>query len=332
MGRPPKAYSQAGRLTAMIRSLASRACTVDDLRQEFGISRRQVYRDLVRIEEEGHPLTQTKDGLDESTWQLPLNYKGLPPVTLSPYELMSLYLAKNHLAYLKDTPFLDDLDGVIAKVRAGLPLKTINHLDRIIEALVPWQRPMRSYKSKKGVIANLRRALLLQRRITMTYRKPDAERAVAYRVDPYVLVPFQAGLYLVGRSHRSRAVRTFAVERMQRVVVTDDLFDIPRTFSGRSRMNRLFGIMDDEPPQAVRIRFSPDVAHLFKERRWHPSQKVKPLKNGAALVTFQTGGLKELTSWVLAWGNQAEVLAPPALRKAVADELFAAAKPYRSSR
>ncbi|MDE3017391.1 MAG: HTH domain-containing protein [Nitrospirota bacterium] len=139
MGRPPKAYSQAGRLTAMIRSLASRACTLDDLCQEFGVSRRQVYRNLARIEEEGHPLTQIKDGLGESTWQLPLSYKGLPPVTLSPYELMSLYLAKSHLTYLKDTPFLDDLDGVIAKVRSGLPAK-----------MAAGMRPQKSLHEKDG--------------------------------------------------------------------------------------------------------------------------------------------------------------------------------------
>src|SRR5438105_10221525 len=115
MGRQPKQYSQADRVARMMRALSSRACTVNDLAQEFGITKRQVYRDLKRIEEEGHPLTQS-DGLGERTWQLPLGYKGLPPITLTPYELMSLYLAKSNLSFLAGTPFTDDLDGVIRKL------------------------------------------------------------------------------------------------------------------------------------------------------------------------------------------------------------------------
>lgn len=71
----------------MMRTLASRAVTVNDLAGEFGITRRQVYRDLAQIQEQGHPLQQSGDSR-ERTWQLPLGYKGLPQIAVSPYELM----------------------------------------------------------------------------------------------------------------------------------------------------------------------------------------------------------------------------------------------------
>src|SRR5574340_690581 len=85
-GRPPKTYSQAERIINMLRALASRSMTIKDLSDEFGICRRQVYRDIGRIQEEGHPLEQSdRDG--EKTWQLPLTYKGLPPITNEPRRL-----------------------------------------------------------------------------------------------------------------------------------------------------------------------------------------------------------------------------------------------------
>ena len=80
-GRRPKRYSQAARLARMMRMLASRACTIKELAQGFAISARQVRRDLEEIEAEGHPLIGSDD-IGEKTWQLPLGYKGLPPVTL----------------------------------------------------------------------------------------------------------------------------------------------------------------------------------------------------------------------------------------------------------
>lgn len=119
-GRPPKTYSQAERIINMLRALASRSMTIKDLSDEFGICRRQVYRDIGRIQEEGHPLEQSdRDG--EKTWQLPLTYKGLPPITVTPYELMALHFAKSHVDYLSGTPFVENLDSLIKKVEGGLP-------------------------------------------------------------------------------------------------------------------------------------------------------------------------------------------------------------------
>ena len=96
-GRKRGSYTQADRLARMMRTLASRAVTINELADEFGITRRQVYRDLAEIEDECHPLERS-DGSGEQTWQLPLGYKGLPPITLTPYDLMSLQLARANLS------------------------------------------------------------------------------------------------------------------------------------------------------------------------------------------------------------------------------------------
>jgi len=326
-GRRAKSYSQAERLSGMTRALASRSMSVRELQDEFGIARRQVYRDLARIEEQGHPLTQSQE-VGERVWRLPLNYQGLPPVTLSPYELMSLYLAKSHLAFLKGTPFWEDLEGVLEKVKAGLPVRTTNHLERIVQALATLARPVRDYSKSKAVLLNLRKALLLQRRIRFSYKKPEEPKPGSYIVDPYALVLYQSGLYLVGYSHAARATRTFAVERIRQIEVADETFVMPESFSTGERDKRLFGIMEG-PQHSVTIRFRHEVAYMFKERRWHPTQKIKINRNGSIVLTMNVGGVEEVVSWVLSWGPQATVLGPPALRKLVTQELRAALKPYR---
>jgi proteasome accessory factor B len=325
MGRRPKQYSQADRLARMMRTLASRACTVGDLAQEFAITRRQVYRDLERIEEEGHPLTQSDDA-GEHMWQLPLGYKGLPPITLTHYELMSLYFAKSNLAYLAGTPFVNDLDGVIGKITAALPQKTINHLERIGQAFLPLVRPLRRYDKQSAVLSVLQKALLLQRTVILRHQTPGHDQAVEHRVDPYALRLYQNGLYLIAYSHRAKAYRLFAIERIRDAAPTEETFAIRSDFSPE-RLNRSFGAMD-EPAQTIRVRFSRDVAYLVKERQWHPTQTISPLKNGDVVLTMQAGGLDEITSWVLSWGENAQVLAPPELIEKVTASLTAAQKQY----
>lgn len=310
----------------MIRTLASRAVTINDLATEFSITRRQVYRDLDQIAEQGHPLEQIDD-TGEKAWQLLSGYRGLPQIAISPYELMSLHLAKSHVAYLKDTPFLADLDSVIAKVESGLPHKTANHLERIVHAFEPLQRGTGSYAGKNDLLRELRKALLLQLTVDITYRKPEASKASRRRVNPYALVLHQYGLYVVGYSHQARAERHFAVDRIKKIALTEDRFEIPSSYSAIARYANQFGLFD-ERPQDVTIRFSSDVAHLILERTWHPSQRIKKLKSGAVEVTLHVGGLDEISWWVLSWGKEAKALSPPKLVKIMTDQLSKSLKQY----
>ena len=310
----------------MMRMLASRTCTIKELAQDFSISSRQVRRDLEEIEAEGHPLTSSNDP-GEKTWQLPLGYKGLPPVTLTRYELMSLQMARANLSHLKSTPFMEDLDAVIAKVAASLPAKTANHMDRIVQVFTPLQRGTRSYAEKNDLVRQLRKALLLQLTVELTYKKPYANKASVYCVDPYALVLYEQGLYMAGYSHRPRAERHFAVDRMKQVTLTEERFEIPASYSTAARYANQFGLID-ESPQEVKIWFSPDVAHLMIERQWHPTQRIKKLKNGSVEVTLHAGGLDEIAWWVLSWGKEAKVLSPPKLVKIMTDQLSKSLKRY----
>ena len=325
-GRKPKAYSQADRLARMMRMLASRDCTIQELVQEFSISTRQVRRDLTEVEAVGHPLTSS-DGPGEKSWQLPLGYKGLPPITLTRYELMSLQMARSNLSHLKNTPFMEDLDTVIGKVAASLPAKTANHLERIVQVFAPLQRGIRSYAEKNDLLRQLRTGLLLQLTVDLTYKKPDANKALIYRVDPYALVLYDHGLYLRGYSHRSGAERLFAVDRMKQVKLAEDRFEIPASYSSTDRYGKQFGLIE-ESPQEVRVWFSRDVAHLMLERQWHPTQQIKKLKNGSVEVSFHAGGLDEIAYWVLSWGKEAKVLGPPKLVKIMTDQLSKSLKHY----
>jgi proteasome accessory factor B len=323
-GRKPQRYSQVARITVMLRRLRGGA-TVGELADELHVTRRQVHRDLRQVEDSGYPLEQ-----DDGKWRLPPGFKGLE-VAVSPYELMSLHLAQSHLAYLKGTPFVEDLEAVIRKVEAGLPDKVRNHLERIVTAFAPLQRPVRAYADQRQVIESVRKALLRQLTVVLHgYRKPG-ERPQDYKVNPYGLVLYQYGLYLVGYSHQAGELRMFALERVNTVTVTEDMFELPRSVSLADRLDRAFGLIE-ESPQEVKIWIAPEWAYFVKERSWHPTQTIKLQKDGSVILTMRCGGLDELTAWVLSFGPAAKVLGPQVLIDQVSSQLTAAAQAYRSCR
>ncbi|MBI5853760.1 MAG: WYL domain-containing protein [Nitrospirae bacterium] len=263
-GRRPGQYSHSKRLSLLLRILSSRKAVVSELADELDVTRRQIKRDLAQIEADGHPLTKTEEA-GEHTWHLPLNYRGLPPIELTPCEVMALYLARAHMSHLEQTPLMDDLDSVFQKIKASLPAKTINHLERIVQVFSPIPRPLRPYAKHKAVLAELRKPLLLQRRVVVHHQTPDNMRPVSHLVDPYALALFQNGLYLVGFSHRAKAMRTFAVERIHKVEPTDEQFSMPPGFSADDMNRRLFGLFGG-PMIKARVWFSSDIAHYFAER------------------------------------------------------------------
>ena len=326
-GRRPRAYSQAERLAGMLRALASRSTTVQDLASAFKVTKRQVYRDLDRIHEEGHPLEQS-DGDDEKTWRLPLGYKGLPQIAVTPYELMALHCAKSHMSYLRGTPLVEHLNALAEKVESALPDKVANHLARINDVFLPRQAPVRDYSRQGEVLARLEKALLLQRTVRLHHIRPDYEEPAEHPVDPCRLVFHQFGVYVLGFSHRAQALRLFAVERIVAVDVSDQSFEIPSDVNLDTNYERLFGLID-EPTQLVRIRFSAEVAYLIKERRWHPSQQNEIQKDGSVIASFTVGGTDELASWILSWGSAARVLEPQVLVEAVTSHLARAVERYR---
>jgi proteasome accessory factor B len=62
----------------------------------------------------------------------------------------------------------------------------------------------------------------------------------------------------------------------------------------------------------------PTAAARARESHWHPSQREQVNADGTVDLTFEVGGLREITPWILGWGGAVEVLAPVELRRRVA--------------
>jgi predicted DNA-binding transcriptional regulator YafY len=68
------------------------------------------------------------------------------------------------------------------------------------------------------------------------------------------------------------------------------------------------------------LQFSSQVASRVKESVWHPSQEIDDLKDGACLFTVSVSEPREMRPWIRSWGAEVEVLSPPMLRQAIAEE------------
>ncbi len=319
-GKPARKYSQAARLHDVIRILEARyGASVDDLAEECRVTRRTIFRDLQAIRDAGYPLVSEVESDGRTLYRFMTAFKKMPPVTFSLQELMTLYLCRGQLAFLAGTPFQDDLEAIFGKLRSSLPPRSVAHLERIAEAAAPRFQGIRDYHGKRELLERLREALLFQYRCLLLYAPPH-RTAEEYLFDPYTLLFFSNSLYLGGYAHNRGALRLFLVDRLQEVTVSRERFEVPEGFRIQDLTGSAFGLIDEEP-LAIRIRFGAAIAHLIRERTWHPSQELEEHDDGSLTLALTAGGERELLAWVYSYLPHVEVLAPKSLRSAFLEGL-----------
>lgn len=301
---------------------AGRYTSTQALAEEHGVTERTIRRDIEALQEAGFPLYDDRaDG--RRVWRLVEGYKQRVTQTFTLAELAALYFGKNLMSFLGGSPFAEDLESAFAKIREALPARALPYLSRIQELFAVRPEPWKDYSKKKDVIAGLIDATLHQRRARLEYYSLSSRRTKGYTVDPYRVVYHHGGLYLYARVAEYEEVRTFAVERIKRLELLEQGFEIPEDFDLGAYARGAFGITGGKP-ENVELHFDAAAADYVRERVWHESQSLEERPDGSVALRMNVAPGPELQSWIKGFLPHVRVVAPKALREAIARDLEAA--------
>jgi predicted DNA-binding transcriptional regulator YafY len=127
------------------------------------------------------------------------------------------------------------------------------------------------------------------------------------------------GLYLIAYCHWRKDVRMFAVERIKSLTPTDHPYQMPLHFDVDAYVEDALVVMRGKRI-TVELKFDKATAVWAKDRTWHPSQQLTPLKGGHLIMTLQVADSRELLGWILSFGSGVRVVKPEGLRMAVESE------------
>jgi predicted DNA-binding transcriptional regulator YafY len=109
------------------------------------------------------------------------------------------------------------------------------------------------------------------------------------------------------------------VERIKKIRLTDEKFEVPEEFDVDAFMRSSFGVYHGKP-EKVKVLFSADIAEYIKEKIWHQSQKLHDTPDGSVLFEANVACTKEIKAWIMRWGAKAIVLEPEELRDEIRNE------------
>ena len=322
----------------ILRDLESaRSLTIDEMASRTGVTTRTIRRDLEALQEAGFPLfDDVRDG--KRYWRLEQRaFRRLDDTGFNLAELSALYFTRTLAEGFAAAPFQQDVRSAFDKLASALTPGMRQFLDRLPLAIQakadPGVRVSRDSTAAAGSrpdpkVARLLDATLHHRRIRMQYHSFSSNREKAYVVEPQRLVFAQGGLYLLAFVPEYDELRTFSVDRILALTVTEDRFD-PQVLSEDAFAHSL-GVHHGTP-EPIAIVFEPTMSRYIRERIWHPSQAIEERADGRLVLRLTVSNDWALRSWILGFGALARVEAPPKLVAQLVDEIERTRAHYRES-
>lgn len=297
-----------------------------ELVDRFEVDARTLRRYLADLRDIGIPIDDVERGEDRILTLDPTWRRTGVQFTLG--EILSLHFGRKLFTFLDGTQFEQGLDGAIERMQPSISRHQSDVVQKLDTRFLAVPEPAKDYRGDTSeVLDDLISALLYNHPIDARYRKASGVVST-YRLHPYTLATFRQGLYLFALDVDAEQVKTFAVERFTEVLRNRrESFPDPPGWRPEAQIANAFGIISGVP-EDVRIAFGARVESYVRERTWHPSQVFAYLPDGRVTLRMQVAATVELETWVLGFGEDAEVLEPASLRTRVRDRLVAAAAAY----
>ncbi|MDX6645122.1 MAG: proteasome accessory factor [Miltoncostaeaceae bacterium] len=282
---------------------------------------RRFYADRCEIEAMGLRLAverPTDDPFQGDLYALPPENYYLPPIDFDEAELSALqtclYLLEGQFAYA------EPLRLALQHLTLGRPSPLDDHTARTVAVNLLGG----GYSAEVAAhLIKIEAAISRRKTIRFTYYTIGRDDRSEREVDPYSLLYWGGHWYVVGHSHEREAIRVFRLSRIEGRIAfatrADHDFPSPRDFDLAHYRDRAPWQLEG-PGASARILLTPTIA-WWVEQMFGDYGSVEMRADGSGEYATAYGNQREIVSWILGLGPEAEVLEPPELREAVIETL-----------
>jgi len=322
-----RAENKAERLLQMEALLlaAPQGLTQAEMARRLGVDRSVIHRNLYDFQKL-YPTIEHDDGrisLDRSAY--------LVKVAFTLHEATAVHLAARLLATRMDrqnphaASALRKLGVALEKLAPRISAH-VKQSAEVIDDASQWQDPR-----YLDVLEALTLAWAELRKVKVWHRSDKAQKVLEYLLCPYFIEPYAVGqtTHLIARDESNGKLRTLKIERIERVELTREHYEIPADFDPRDLLADAWGVWyTTSDPVEVTLKFSRDVASRLEETRWHRSEQETKLEDGSILWKAKVAEPQEMIPWIRGWGADCEVVSPDWLRKRLVKEAKKMARVY----
>jgi len=299
------------------------------LARRLGVSRATISRDIMELSSEC-PIRE-----DEATGKLSIDKVSLlNNLRLNVREIQALHLACRLLG--RKVRFLyPSASSALRKLGAALDSYASPMARFIIETAGLFESHSRESRTAYADSINrITEGIVHGRVIEFERFSRSSGRWLTCSFEAYCIEPYAEGnsLYLIGFDEGSSEIRTYKLELIRNIHLTERRHHIPREYSMNEYFRSCWGIWTSEhAPQRVVLLFSREVKERVAQTEWHVSESLKETGDGRLEWRADIAEPREMLPWIRGWGPDVEVLEPEWLKVRIAEDLAKAAAVYRST-
>lgn len=285
-----------------------------DLSERLDVSSRTVRRYIVTLQDMGIPVEPNVGRA--GGYALRPGFR-LPPLMFSADEALGLAMALLTIQHPAQTGLPEPVARALAKIERVLPDELTQRIETVrsevnFPAAPDWNTV--SFP-QPAVLATLAQARLTRQRVWFRYGRPTGDES-AREVDPYGIGNVNGRWYLHGYCHLRQDKRTFRIDRIRRVDLLPQTFDMPEGLDvikaiqeslALSWQNWKVEMIVEHPICEVEEDVPPHFAVL------------EELTENSTRLRASTSNLDWFASRVLSLPFEMKIISPPELRQAARD-------------
>ena len=296
----------------------------DGLVEELGLTslhQRSVRRDLNALQAAGIDV-DVHDEQRGKVWKLGPRSRGTHKISATATEILALSLGRDLMYPLAGTPFWLGIQSFWSKLKDELPETVWEHYEKFRQFLFVMGMPAKSYEAQHGILKTINRAILEHRVVEIEYASIGKSPGVRC-IEPYAVVFYQNSLYIIAAIQDDEVepderMRHWKLDRFRKATALDKWFKPDDDFEVEKHIAQSVGIFAGKKASNFKIAISQRAAPWVIEDPWHPEQTVERQADGSIILTVSAGHELEVIPRVLSLGIEAELLAPTAVRKRIA--------------
>ncbi len=295
---------------------ARRGLKASDLAKECEVSERTIYRDIIDLSSANIPI-YFDDGYKFLTDAF------LPPLNFSLEDYLLLKSSLTSSPLFQKSPKTLPAKRVLTKIEANLSSQLKNKIEATREPTKIELKQTSDFSKSTLWFNIIEQSILNHKSIKITYESLESGKSLR-EVDPYSLVFRRHAWYLIGFCHLRCQIRIFRLNRIKKITLLDKEFKRKSDFSLSDFFKDSWEIFQGELKE-VEVRFYGKAVKVIESGDYHPSERVKKLKDGSVIYNVKVKGTDEILRWILGFGEEAEVLKPEELReklKSIAVSLY----------
>lgn len=163
-----------------------------------------------------------------------------------------------------------------------------------------------------GIIHSIQNGYVLK----FTHQKHWEDFSTQREVKPVAIKESQQRWYLIAQDKKDRTVKTFGLDRISNLIITDTKFK-PIIYNVEKEFRHAFGIETYETVQKIVLEFSWQQGNYIKSFPLHESQQILQEIKDTILVEIAIHPTNDIIMELLKYGSNVKVISPVSLQNAM---------------